>query len=40
VIILDANILLYAYDSSSSCHPQARSWVEAVFSSADPVGLP
>jgi hypothetical protein len=40
VIVLDANILLYAYDASSSQHEQARAWVEKAFSEADPVGLP
>jgi toxin-antitoxin system PIN domain toxin len=40
VTILDANILLYAYDSASSQHAKARSWVERTFSAADPVGLP
>jgi len=40
VIVLDANILLYAYDSASSHHKKARAWVEQVFSQADPVGLP
>jgi uncharacterized protein len=40
VIVLDANLLLYAYDSASSRHADARSWVEQVFSSTAPVGLP
>jgi toxin-antitoxin system PIN domain toxin len=40
VIVLDANILLYAYDSASPFHKRARSWLERVFSGADPVGLP
>jgi uncharacterized protein len=40
VIILDANILLYAYDSASSHHARARSWIERVFSEAKPIGLP
>lgn len=40
MIILDANILLYAYDSGSTLHAQARSWVESVFSSEEAVGLP
>jgi toxin-antitoxin system PIN domain toxin len=40
VIILDANILLYAYDSGSSLHVRARSWVEHVFSEGEPLGLP
>jgi hypothetical protein len=40
VIVLDANILLYAYDSASPRHKKAREWVEMVFSGLDPVGLP
>jgi toxin-antitoxin system PIN domain toxin len=40
VIVLDANILLYAYDSSSSQHAKARTWVEEVFSGTAPVVLP
>lgn len=40
MIILDANILLYAYDSDSALHLRARSWVEQVFSEGEPIGLP
>ena len=40
MIVLDANILLYAYDSASAFHTRARSWLERAFSGADPVGLP
>jgi len=40
VIVLDANILLYAYDAASDQHAKARAWVEEVLSGADPVGLP
>lgn len=40
MIVLDANILLYAYDSASSEHTKAREWVERTFSDATPVGLP
>jgi uncharacterized protein len=40
VIILDANILLYAYDSSSTYHAAARAWVEQTFSEGTPIGLP
>lgn len=39
MIILDANILLYAYDSNSALHKAARRWVEKTFSSDEPVGL-
>ena len=40
MIVLDANILLYAYDSASSKHAKARAWVQDVFSQGAPVGLP
>jgi uncharacterized protein len=40
VIVLDANLLLYAYDSDSDKHAKARAWVEEAFSDASPVGLP
>ena len=40
MIVLDANILLYAYDEASDQHAKARAWVEEVLSGTDPVGLP
>ena len=40
MILLDANILLYAYDAAASQHIKARAWVETVFSDVEPVGLP
>ena len=40
MIVLDANLLLYAYDSESQQHAKARAWVEETFSSGTPVGLP
>ena len=40
MIVLDANILLYAYDCASPHHAKARVWVEQAFSGTDPVGLP
>jgi uncharacterized protein len=40
VIVLDANILLYAYDSAASLHVKARRWIEQVMSGGTPVGLP
>lgn len=40
MIVLDANVLLYAYDSASAQHAKARAWVERVLSAAEPVGLP
>ena len=35
--LLDANVLLYAYNSASDSHRQARSWLEAAFSSPEPI---
>jgi toxin-antitoxin system PIN domain toxin len=40
VIVLDANLLIYAYDSGSLQHAKARDWIEQVFSEAELVGLP
>jgi hypothetical protein len=39
LILVDANILLYAEDSLSPLHPQARSWWDAQLSGSDPVCL-
>ena len=40
MIVVDANLLLYAYDRSSSFHAPAMAWVGKVFSEMEPVGLP
>lgn len=40
MIVLDANLLLYAYDSGSQQHAKARAWVEQTFSDGTPVALP
>ena len=40
MIVLDVNLLLYAYDAAALEHKQARSWVEQTFSSSELVGLP
>jgi len=39
VIVIDANILIYSYDSGSSQHTKARAWVEKTFSGLESVGL-
>ena len=39
MILLDANILIYSYDSGSSQHTKARAWVEKTFSGLESVGL-
>ena len=38
--LLDANILLYAYDSDSARHAVCRSWLEAAFNSEEILALP
>jgi toxin-antitoxin system PIN domain toxin len=40
VKLLDANILLYAYDSDSAHHAACRSWLEAAFNSEEIIALP
>ena len=40
MIILDANILIYAYDELSSFHAKARAWLETTFSGTELVGIP
>jgi toxin-antitoxin system PIN domain toxin len=39
VILVDANVLLYAYQSRSERHESCRRWVERAFSGEEPVGL-
>jgi toxin-antitoxin system PIN domain toxin len=39
MILVDANLLLYAEDSRASCHAQARSWWDERLSGDDPVCL-
>ena len=38
--IIDANILLYAYNADAPEHPAARAWVEGLLASRDWIGLP
>jgi toxin-antitoxin system PIN domain toxin len=40
VKLLDANILLYGYDSGSAQHGICRPWLEAAFNSDEIVALP
>ncbi len=40
MIVLDANVLLYAYDAAAPGHAKARAWLEEVLSGGTPVGLP
>jgi uncharacterized protein len=39
VILIDANLLLHAYNASSSDHAQSRQWLENVLSGSEPVRL-
>jgi toxin-antitoxin system PIN domain toxin len=39
VIVVDANLLLYAYDSAATQHAKARAWLEETFSNPAPIGL-
>jgi hypothetical protein len=40
MIVVDTNLLLYAYDASSEHHEAARAWTEGIFSGPEPVRLP
>jgi toxin-antitoxin system PIN domain toxin len=39
VIVPDANLLLYAYDSNSDLQPSASRWLRQILSGPDTVGL-
>jgi toxin-antitoxin system PIN domain toxin len=39
MILIDANLLLYAYDSASEHHTAARDWLAASLSTPEPAGL-
>jgi predicted nucleic acid-binding protein len=38
--LLDANILLYAYDKSATHHEACRVWLESVFNADETIALP
>lgn len=40
MIVIDANLLIYAYDLESSSHAKSRTWLEKTLSDGDAVGLP
>jgi toxin-antitoxin system PIN domain toxin len=40
VILIDANILVYAHVSSFTQHESARDWIDRKLNAAAPVGLP
>ena len=39
MIVVDANLLIYSYDTESPHHKKSRAWVEKIFSDIEPVGL-
>jgi hypothetical protein len=40
VTIIDANILLYAYDANAQQHNRADKWLNALLASDEQIGLP
>jgi len=40
VIVIDANLLIYAYDRASADHKKSLVWLENVLSGVEAVGLP
>jgi hypothetical protein len=40
LILVDANLLIYAYDASSPRHVAARQWLEEALVGVEPVRLP
>ncbi|PYS40743.1 MAG: PIN domain nuclease [Acidobacteria bacterium] len=39
MIVVDVNLLLYAYNASAEHHKKARAWLEDVLSGHEPVAL-
>ena len=39
MVVVDANVLLYAVDTASTHHEQSRSWLDRSLAGADAVGL-
>lgn len=40
MILIDANLLIYAHNQGSTQHTAARAWLEKVFSGSAPIGIP
>lgn len=40
MIVLDANVLLYAYNPASTHHGACRAWLERALNGTEQVGLP
>jgi toxin-antitoxin system PIN domain toxin len=39
VVVVDANVLLYAVDTASAHHERSRSWLDASLAAAEAIGL-
>jgi hypothetical protein len=39
MVVVDANVLLYAVDSDSAHHEPSRSWLDASLAGTEAVGL-
>jgi len=39
VVVVDANVLLYAVDTASAHHEQSRAWLDGALGGAEAVGL-
>lgn len=39
VIVVDANLLIYSYDTAAVEHAKSSAWLEATLSGVEPVGL-
>ena len=39
MILIDSNLLLYAFDAGSKRHAEARSWLEDVLNASEQVGF-
>lgn len=40
MIVIDVNLLIYAYSKKSPHHRRAKEWLEAVLASDEPIGIP
>jgi toxin-antitoxin system PIN domain toxin len=40
MILVDANLLLYAYDAAAPEHPKARRWLEESLAKPEPILVP
>ena len=40
MIVPDANLLIFAYDTTSPHHARARTWWEGALSADEPIGIP